>query len=236
MQRTTTILLWLLTLTYLSTLLLAPSNLIPGEPAWAIQPHTWQEVIKESTNFFFILPIANALGIHWMWAPIVHPVTQALFNFAEAWIFMFLPLLLLEQRGPAFPRWLLWSLALFFTNILLAPFMALRSGNPTPQVPEAEKIGKNRGLSRLFGAIGLVVGTISIGWFGFGSPEFGGFPERIDYFGRQITSDRLFLAFCADLTLFALFQAILLRAIEPDQRKRWLGLIPFGGLGIWLFL
>ena len=93
------ILLWILAIIYIYLLLLSPPNLIvPGDPVWAIAPETVREILSESLNFFFVLPILNRLGIELMQAPIVHPVTEAFFNFAEAWILMFLPLLLASDR------------------------------------------------------------------------------------------------------------------------------------------
>ena len=105
-------LLWILSITYIYLLLLSPpAQILPGEPIWAIQPQTLQELWNESVNFFFILPIAGAIGIISDVSPIVHPWIEAQFNFAEAWIFMFLPLLLADKRTQGFPKVLIWGLA-----------------------------------------------------------------------------------------------------------------------------
>ena len=59
---------------------------MPGDPAWAIKPEDLQEVIGESINFFFILPILNMLGISGngiLEAPIVNPVAESVFNINE---------------------------------------------------------------------------------------------------------------------------------------------------------
>lgn len=111
------ILLWVLALIYIYVLLLSPSGqLLPGEPVWAIKPETIQEILNESINFFFILPILNLLGFHYIQAPVVHPWQQALFNFAEAWMFMFLPVMLADQKAHGLPKVLIWSLTMFLTN------------------------------------------------------------------------------------------------------------------------
>ena len=92
--------LWIFTVIYLAVLILSPRDwLLPGDPLWALQPETIRELLDESLNFFFVLPILNGLGLTLLESPPVHPVTQAFFNFAEAWIFMFLPLLLAESSG-----------------------------------------------------------------------------------------------------------------------------------------
>ena len=125
------LILWAIALFYTYILLLSPSNqLLPGDPVWAIQPDTLQEVLDESLNFFLVLPILNRLGITLMQAPVVHPATEGLFNLAEAWIFMFLPLLLLDKRGQSLPRLPIWSMAMFLTNVFLTPYMALRARQP----------------------------------------------------------------------------------------------------------
>jgi hypothetical protein len=96
---------WFLAGTYIYILLCSsPNYILPGEPVWAVQPETIKEVINESINFFFILPILNIMGIQIMKSPIVHPIIEAQFNFAEAWIFMFLPLLLADKRITNFPK------------------------------------------------------------------------------------------------------------------------------------
>ena len=61
----------------------------PASPAWPVAPETLAEVVAESTDFFFVLPLLNGAGIDLLGAaPAVHPVTLGVFNFAEAFIFM----------------------------------------------------------------------------------------------------------------------------------------------------
>ncbi len=226
---------WLLAAAYIYILLLSPPDqILPGEPAWAIQPDTLQEVLDESINFFFVLPILNAIGIHTMKAPTVHPVSEAFFNFAIAWIFMFLPLMLADRRGDNLPKIPLWGMAMFLTNAFLTPYMALRAAKP---LPEENKESQKGSIARVFGWIGLVVGTTALAWFFVARPEFGGFSERWQYFVEQLTSDRVALAFGVDSILFCVFQGILLGSVEPvGSKKRWLRFFPFWGLVAWLIL
>jgi len=221
--------LWIGVIIYVGLLLLSPPSWLPGEPVWAIQPETLQEILDESLNFFFVLPILNQLGLHLMAAPVVHPVSEAFFNFAEAWIFMFLPLILRDGKGRHLPQVAIWSLAMFLTNVFLMPYMALRrdSGSQAASVPVW--------IAKLFGLIGLVVGTIAVGWFVWARPAFGGLDARVPYFIQQVLSNRVTLAFCVDLALFWLFQAWLMGSVmAASARRRWLRWIPLWGLGFWL--
>lgn len=233
-QRWISRLLWLLAGVYIYTLFLSPPGQItPGEPMWAIQAETWQEVLNESINFFFILPLANTLGIHYLKAPMVHPVDQAFFNFAIAWIFIFLPLLLADVRSQKLPKVAIWSMALFLTNAFMLPYMAMRAAMPLPEEVPSPSQGL---LARSFGWTGLLVGVIALFWFGFAGPEFGTVAERIQYFGTQLTTSRVSVAFCIDLVFFTLFQIVLLGAVETNPQKRWLRFIPFWGLVTWLII
>lgn len=227
-------LLWTTTALYIGLLLLSPSDWLPGDPLWAIQPNTIQEILDESLNFFFILPLLNLLGISYLQAPTLNPAALGFFNLAEAWIFMFLPLMLIDERSQHLPRMLLWTLAMFLTNVFLMPYMALRlkeTGSESHSVP-------SRGiLARLFGALGLTVGNLAVVWFCFNRPELGGVLSRFDYLGQQILTNRVTLAFMVDITLFWVFQIWLMGSIIPmGERLRLLRFIPFWGLGLWLVL
>ncbi|MEO0456999.1 MAG: hypothetical protein AAF152_10535 [Cyanobacteria bacterium P01_A01_bin.114] len=222
-----------LTAAYVFCLLLSPPGWLPGEPIWAIRPETIQEILDESINFFFVLPILNQLGIHLMEAPVVHPAMEAFFNLAEAWIFMFLPLLLLDPRGGGLPRVSIWGAAMFLTNVFLMPYMALRLGQQSE--PQNKPPGKKPIWVNVFGWIGLGVGAIALYWFGWAFPEFGSFWDRAIYLGQQVAGSRVTLAFCVDLVLFGVFQSILMGAAIPTGSPlRWLRFIPFWGLALWL--
>ena len=224
--------LLLLAGSYIYILLLSPpGQIVPGYPAWAIQPDILKEILDESINFFFILAIANAVGIKLMVAPTVHPASQAFFNFAEAWIFIFLPLLLADRRGDNLPKVPIWGMAMFLTNAVLTPYMALRSTQPIPE--QVEETNKKTLLARVFGWIGLIVGITAIWWFCFaGGSEFGTLTERMQYFLTKFNSDRVTLAFSVDLILFYIFQIILMGSVL--NKRRWLRFIPFWGPIAWL--
>ncbi|MGK7941401.1 MAG: nuclear transport factor 2 family protein [Crocosphaera sp.] len=226
---------WFLAGTYIYVLLCSsPNFILPGDPFWAIQPETIKEVVNESINFFFILPILNNLGIQFMNSPVVHPIIEAQFNFAEAWIFMFLPLLLADKRVRDFPKVALWSVAMFLTNVFLLPYMALRFKQPILDKVEEHQKGI---LERIFGWIGLSIGIIAIGWLFIGRPEFGDLAQRIQYFITQLHSNRVVIAFSVDLVLFTIFQMILMGAVIPkNSEQRGLRFIPFFGLAIWLII
>ncbi|QYX31951.1 hypothetical protein [Sphaerospermopsis torques-reginae] len=228
-------LLWTLSAAYIYILLLSPpGQILPGEPIWAIQPQTLQELWNESINFFFILPVLNAVGIQSLLAPSVHPWIEAQFNFAEAWILMFLPLLLADQRSQGCPKVLIWGLAMFLTNTFLCPYMAVRAAKPQ-EVPQ-EKPSKGL-IARVFGVIGIIIGGIALIWGTIARPEFGDLTARYQYFIDDLIHDRVTIAFCVDLLLFTVFQAVLIGEIEPPESgKRWLRFIPFWGLAVWLLI
>ena len=234
-KHTLSLLLWILVVLYVSILLLSPPNLwLPGEPIWAVKSETLVEIAKESLNFFFVLPLLSFLAIPFLAipAPVVHPASEAFFNFAEAWIFMFLPLMLLDPKGNKLPRVALWSAAMFLTNVFLIPYMAQRLQNAKTTTSLSQKR-----LNRAFGTIGLLVGTGAIAWFCLARPEFGGLAARTSYFIEKLKSDRVTIAFCVDLVLFWYLQTWLMGAtITRNNKRRYLRFIPFWGLATWLLL
>ncbi|MGD1805118.1 hypothetical protein ACP6PL_06710 [Dapis sp. BLCC M126] len=234
-SRPIAIFLWLLSAIYIYILLLSPHDQpLPNGPIWAVETETIKEVINQSINFFFILPIFNAVGIKYMEAPTIHPWLESLFNFAEAWIFMFLPLLLVDRRGGELPKILIWSMAMFLTNTFLLPYMAWRS--TATELPTEEQMSKGL-MAKIFGVIGLIIGSIAIVWGIVARPEFGDIAARAEFFVQNFQSDRLTIAFCVDVILFTIFQVVLIGDIEPPESgKRWLRFIPFWGLAVWLIL
>ena len=226
-------LLWAATIVYVGMLLLSPPGWLPGEPVWAIQPETIQEILNESLNFFFILPLLNLLGFSYLPAPMVNPAMQGFFNLAEAWIFMFLPLMMMDKRSRHLPKMMFWGLAMFLTNVFLMPYMALRLRQPETQ----NEADKGMLLDRFFGALGLTVGNLAIIWLCLNRPELGGVVSRFSYLGQQITHNRVTLAFAVDMALFWVFQIWLMGAIiSPGAQVRALRFVPFWGLAIWLLL
>ncbi len=225
--------LWILWVVYVGSLLFAPSGMpFGGEPVWQIQPETIEEVKAESLNFFFVLPLLNQLGVETMIAPALNPVDEALFNFAVAWIFMFLPVMWGDRRGEHLPRTILWSCGMFLTNVFLIPYMALRKDiSPEPFIPQQKLIARG------FASVALIVGIVSLGWFGLARPEFGDIGDRLAYFLKQMGESRLSIAFIADLICFWLFQIFLLGDLNPkDSIWQSARFIPFFGMGFWLIL
>eukprot|EP00667_Euglena_gracilis_P011131 EG_transcript_11361 len=221
--------------TYL-LLLSPPDALVPGDPAWAIKPETLAEVLGESLNFFFVLPLINAVGIRPLEAPVVPPVSESIFNFAEAYIFMLLPLLLVDRRSrPRLPTVSVWVGAMFLTNVFLLPYLALRAATPPSAPPAPAAKGP---LARPFGVVGALVGLLAVAWFFIGRPEVGGdLQARLEYLHMAVTTQRVSIAFCVDIVLFAVAQAVLIGAVEPEgSRKRWLRWVPFWGLAAWLIV
>ena len=227
-------LLWAATVTYVGVLLLSPPGWLPGEPVWAIQTDTIREILDESLNFFFILPLSNLVGFSYLQAPVVNPAAQGFFNLAEAWIFMFLPLMRMDRRSQHLPNVMLWSLAMFLTNVFLMPYMALRLRQ---SVSETQSLPTKGTLARCFGFLGLSVGSLAVIWFCLNQPDIGGLGSRLDYLGQQIAHNRVTLAFAVDMILFWIFQVWLMGALIPaGKRFRPMRFVPFWGLAIWLLV
>lgn len=124
-------------------------------------------------------------------------------------------------------------MALFLTNAFMIPYMAMRAAMPIP----AEVPSPSKGLlTRVFGWTGLLVSGMALFWFGFVGPEFGTVAERLNYFGTQVTTNRVSAAFCVDFVFFTFFQIVLLGAVESNPQKRWLRFVPFWGLVAWLII
>jgi hypothetical protein len=235
---------------YWFVLLLSPPGWqgLPGEPAWAVAPETLNEVIAESTDFFFVLPLLNKFGVDLLGAaPQVHPVTLGVFNFAEAFIFMLLPPLLMDRKGRDIDTTKVWGGAMFLTNALMLPFMAQRFATPAPAAWERTKLTTTDGpvevtkaekglLSKAFGASGLLVGVLSVWWALCADPEVGGdLAQRAAFLGELMTSDRVSLAFVVDIAFFSVWQAFLIGELDKDAPAAC-KFVPFWGLAAWLLL
>lgn len=236
---------------YWFVLLLSPPGWqgLPGEPAWAVAPETLAEVVAESTDFFFVLPALNKFGIDLLGpAPAVHPVTLGVFNFAEAFIFMLLPLMLMTRRGRDLPTVKAWSVAMFLTNALMLPYLGARAASTSPAAwREAKADGTAAGiaevargekglLSRAFGVVGLGVGVLSVYWALFEDPAVGGdLAARGEYLRRLVTEDRVSLAFVVDIALFSVWQAWFIGEVD-EEAPAACRFVPYWGLAAWLML
>lgn len=111
---------------YMSYIML--STQAPGLPAYQVSPDTLLEVYHESLNFFYINIGLDALNLAPVPSIAEHPVSEALFNFVNAWGMMFLPILLTEKRSQKVPKKILqWTGIMFLTNVFFIPFLAQRA-------------------------------------------------------------------------------------------------------------
>ena len=227
--------------TYVYVLLLSPNGqLIPGDAAWQIQREQLDEVIGCSSDFFFLLSGLNKLGVG-MSAAELHPVTKGLFNFAEAQIFMFLPVLLRDVRmrrakGRA-DIVKMWTGAMFLTNVFLLPLMAMRA-SVDPEPAGAGPSAGNTAADRAVGLTGLGVGAFSLYYALFGGGgEYGSVADRLAFFASQLGQNRITIAFSVDVVLFAYFQVRLLRSAPgPGALPGAVASVPLFGLALSLLL
>ncbi|RRT40609.1 hypothetical protein GW17_00017529 [Ensete ventricosum] len=190
LQRVQQAALWAAEAAYILWLFLLPYA--PGDPIWAIKSTTINDLVGLSLNFFFILPWMNAVGIHVLEAPVLHPVRNST---------LVDKLLLLPSFAFAF------CLLLAF----LIPYMAIRlndmdvkhSYNKLSQLGSLMTKG-----SSVVGAIGGTVCVASALWTFFGRPDaaFGGVADRWDFLLGYVGSERLAYAFIWDIGLYAMFQ------------------------------
>mmetsp|Transcript_68932 Transcript_68932/g.121864 ORF Transcript_68932/g.121864 Transcript_68932/m.121864 type:complete len:420 (+) Transcript_68932:30-1289(+) len=208
---------------YWYVLLLSPQgqfDFLVGPPAWAIDEKTMKNVVDESLNFFYIWPALNGLGLPsptsllGIAIPEVDPLRLAVFNLAEAYAFMFLPLMLWDRpQRKDVAKW--WSPAMFLTNAVLLPYFSTRALEPGAP-------GSKPSWAPVFGLTALAVAVLAF-WQAWGL--FGGF-------GELIFSDRVAFAFIVDCTLFALLQGYVFSASEGPVWR----FIPFLGLAAWLIV
>ncbi|XP_051122128.1 uncharacterized protein LOC127245337 [Andrographis paniculata] len=201
----------------------------PGDPVWAISSETISSLIGLSLNFFFILPLCNSVGVNLVTAPVLHPVSEGLFNFVIGWTVLFGPLLYSDKWRDKFKGSLdvLWGCQLFLTNTFLIPYMAIRlnkmaNGEYTPR--KDTMLGSIMTTSA--NVVGLVGGgacLLSILWalYGRGDSNYGGIPERWEFLLSYIGTERLAYAFIWDICLYLIFQPWLigdnLQNIQSDK-------------------
>ncbi|XP_044488564.1 uncharacterized protein LOC123213235 [Mangifera indica] len=218
--------LWTAEAVYILWLFLLP--FAPGDPVWAISSETVNSLLGLSLNFFFILPSMNAVGIRLIDAPVLHPMSEGLFNFVIGWTFMFAPLLFTDRRRDRYKGSLdiLWGLQMFLTNTFLIPYMAIRLNEA-----DAKNIQRKRSQlgsvmtngAPIVGLIGGAVCLISALWALYGRMDgnFGSITDRWDFLISYLGSERLAYAFIWDICLYAIFQPWLigdnLQNIQTDK-------------------
>ena len=259
--------LWAAAAAYWYVLLLSPPfSPVPGYPGWAITPESLQDVINSSVQFFFILQGMNEAGITFAGLATdfpVQPETLGVFNFAEAFVFMFFPVLLMDktklgkEKGGDLKTTTFWSISMFLTNATLLPYFATRAKSIGENRKENEtsayvsddagvinedaktregREGKKGLLSKGFGVYGLLVGVYSLWYFANGyvpSGEERDLAERWTYYVQTLHEDRVSVAFTCDIVLFYLWQIYFTKKVDPTCSAID-RFLPFFGLAGWL--
>ncbi|KAK9812268.1 hypothetical protein WJX73_009037 [Symbiochloris irregularis] len=224
------------------------SKLAPGAPGITPPPGTFTELYHESINYFYI-----NIFLHWANLPGIptnaeHPVSEALFNFVNAYSLMLWPLMAADMKSIKIKgKFWWWVGTQFITNVVFLPFMAIREqpagsfgtltqSQTDARLAELTAEGPEGDLRMPYyapamGAVAAVIGLVSIAWAVVGRPEFGGMPERWDFFVSSFTGNRVFYAFFLDLAFYTTWQIIFMRRAEGKYR-----FVPFAGLAAWLIV
>jgi len=208
-------------------------DFIPMTPGWPPSDADLAPALEDSAHFFYIKDIINHYtGVVDEAQPPV--VRLAVFNFAEAWVFSFLPVLLADKRRLSLPVVLsIWVGALGLTNAFLAPYLAVREGIVSQEKTNDRKGGRD-------GLLSISVGVIAAGVSAYAILSMATSSSLQDWldFATLASEDRTYQAFCVDLVLFSIFQTFLLDKVyhqEHDDSLPQLFKIPFVGLMAWLF-
>ncbi|KAG2496686.1 hypothetical protein HYH03_005104 [Edaphochlamys debaryana] len=215
------------------------STAAPGSPAINTPPEVLMEVFHESLNFFYINIGLAAAGLSPVPSIAEPPVSEALFNFVNAWSLMALPYMLAdgasnkirgEGKGDG-PLLAWWTGIMFLTNVFYIPYLAIRaapepitSDKPNALPPPPPPNAPLPSWAPYFGATSLAVGLFSIAWAAVGRPEYGDLAERMAYFTETFNSNRVFYAFVVDSGLYAVWQTQLLKDAPAAYR-----FVPFFG-------
>ncbi|KAK1380917.1 Monocarboxylate transporter 6 like [Heracleum sosnowskyi] len=238
-------LLWAAEGVYIGWLFLLPYA--PGDPVWAISSDTINSLVGLSLNFFFVLPLMNSVGIRLIDAPVLHPMSEGLFNLVIGWTLMFAPLLFTDRKRDRYKGSLdiLWGFQMFLTNTFLIPYMAIRlneaDGQYTPRKTSQLSTVMTNGAA-FVGLIGGAVCLISVLWALFGREDgnFGSLTERWDFLLSYLGSERLAYAFIWDICLYTIFQPWLIHDnLQNVQKSKisivsYLKFVPVIGLVVYL--
>ena len=221
----------------------------PGSPRGRSRPIPSTRSSPSPPTFSSSSPCSTSSAIELLGpAPAVHPVTLGVFNFAEAFIFMLLPLMLMTRKGRDLPTVKAWSVAMFLTNALMLPYLGARAGQPASTewarakadgtaegIAEVAR-GEKGALSKAFGLTGLGIGVLSVYWALFEDPAVGGdLAQRFSYLGTLVTEDRVSLAFVVDIALFSVWQAWFIGQVD-EEAPAACRFVPYWGLAAWLML
>lgn len=219
-------------------------DFIPLVPGWPPSDADLAPVIEDSVHFFYI---SDALGVLsspgaevvgdavGQTPPPPPPLRLAFFNLAEAWVFLFLPVLLTDRKRLPVPIVIgMWIGALGLTNAFLMPYLAFREVLGTASdTDDGEGDSVDDAAQSILSSAFGVVATAVVGWAAFqvGTEST---VEQWTEFGNLVVSDRTYLAFAIDLVIFAVTQKFLLAQVSPTSNKPIYG-VPFVGLIAWLF-
>ncbi len=212
---------------------------IPMIPGWPPSDQDLVPVIEDSIHFFYISDILNSMS-----GDQANELEQnlpqlrlAFFNFAEAWVFAFLPLLLADKNRLPLPVVLgTWFGALGLTNAFLTPYLTARQlslifrgdDDSIDTTTDIQQSG-NKALKLLIGLIASLV----VGYAGYETiVTTMATPSEWNEFLSLVKNDRTYLAFAVDLVLFGFIQSFLLERITGSNHAS--DKIPFVGLISWL--
>ncbi|CAI9103706.1 OLC1v1002241C1 [Oldenlandia corymbosa var. corymbosa] len=170
----------------------------PGDPVWAISSETIHSLIGASLNLFFVLPFLNAVGFRFLEAPVLHPMSDGLFNFVIAWTLLFVPLLYTDRRRNSYKAFLI-------------PYMAIRlnKDDETVTTRRTSPLGSVMINGASFvGLIGAAVCLLSVLWaiYGRADGDFGDVAKRLDFLVNLLGFERLAYAIIWDICLYPIFQ------------------------------
>ncbi|XP_037493287.1 uncharacterized protein LOC105642006 [Jatropha curcas] len=189
----------------------------------------------------------RVVGISLIDAPVLHPMSEGLFNFVIGWTFMFAPLLFSDCRRDRYKGSLdiLWGLQMFLTNTFLIPYMAIRlneaDSESTPQKLSQLGTVMTNG-APIVGLIGGFACLISALWALYGRMDgnFGSITDRWEFLVSYLGSERLAYAFIWDICLYIIFQPWLIGDnLQNVQKSRidivkYLRFVPVVGLVAYL--
>ncbi|KAL5759181.1 hypothetical protein ACOSQ2_018019 [Xanthoceras sorbifolium] len=247
LRRVVQFVLWTAEAVYILWLFLLPYA--PGDPVWAISSETVDSLVGLSLNFFFILPLMNSVGIRVIDAPVLHPMSEGLFNFVIGWTFMFAPLLFTDRKRDKYKGSLdiLWGLQMFLTNTFLIPYMAIRLNDADPDYKPRKPYQLASVMTKgapIVGLIGGAVCLISALWALYGrmDGDLGSITDRWEYLVYYLGSERLAYAFIWDICLYIIFQPWLIGDnLQNIQQSKvgivnYLRFVPVVGLVAYLLL
>ncbi|GMJ04738.1 hypothetical protein like AT3G25805 [Hibiscus trionum] len=245
LRRVLQLALWTAEAVYILWLFLLPYA--PGDPVWAISSDTINALIGLSLNFFFILPLTNAVGIRLIDAPVLHPMSEGLFNFVIGWTLMFAPLLFSDCKRDRYKSSLdvLWGLQMFLTNTFLIPYMAIRLNEADAETRPGELSPLGSAMTNGAALVGIVGGAVCLfsaiwGLYGRMDGGFGNITDRWQYLVSYLGSERLAYAFIWDICLYTIFQPWLIgENLQNVEKNRvsvvsYLRFIPVVGLVAYL--